>query len=459
MNQKLDVPKYNQLTPYNILVTGATGFIGSKLVKALVSNGYTITCMSRKKQENIPGTKFVQADVLEKDQLENSMKNIETAFYLLHSMEGNKKDWKDFAKREKLQAENFLNAAKKCGVKRIIYLGGLVNASLELSPHMKSRKEVGDILRSGNIPVTELRASIIIGAQGGSYTMLRYLVERLRVMVCPSWVKSLAQPIAVDDVVNYLVGCLSVKETKGKIFDIGGPEKLSYEAIMRLYAAYINKNLFIIEIPFLTTRLSSYWVDLVTPVKASLARPLIDSLIHDTIVQDDSITKLIPMKLHSVLESIDIATKEINSNSPWSKTKEEKTSFVINQKILMGTLFSIAIIGSTYYWLDNRSDVYQFGWILGSFIWYLSIGFAILFVHSKTRLGYLISGIISWVTLAFWMFDNFHIAFQTSVIAQEPSLEMTIRNFIGIIVAGLGVFTSHNVFHKVREYQKKGIPI
>ena len=228
---------------------------------------------------------------------------------------------------------------------------------------------------------------------------------------------------------------------------------------MKRYASYLNKSLFIIEIPFLTTRLSSYWVDLITPVKASLARPLIDSLIHDTVVQDDSIKKLIPIKLKTVVESIDIATKEMKLNSPKTKSKEEKTSFVINQKILIYSLFVMAFIGSTYYWLDNRSDVYQSSWILGSFVWYLAIGISILFVHSKTRLGYLIAGILSWITLAFWMFDNFHVAFQTSVIAQEPSLVMTIRNFVGILVAGLGVFASHNVFHKVHEYQKKGTPL
>ena len=147
-----------------------------------------------------------------------SMGGVEVAYYLLHSMEGEKSSWQEFASRERLQAQNFLKAATKSGVKRIIYLGGLVNDSLELSPHMQSRKEVGQILASGDIPVTELRASLIIGAQGGSYAMLRYLVERLRVMVCPSWVKSLAQPIAVDDVVSYLVGCLSNEKTSGKNF-------------------------------------------------------------------------------------------------------------------------------------------------------------------------------------------------------------------------------------------------
>jgi hypothetical protein len=324
---------------------------------------------------------------------------------------------------------------------------------------MKSRKEVGEILASENIPVTELRASLIIGAQGGSYAMLRYLVERLRIMVCPSWVKSLAQPIVVDDVVDYLIGCIETPETTGKTFDIGGPEKLTYQEMMRQYAAYLNKNLFVIEIPFLTTRLSSYWVDLITPVKASLARPLIDSLVHDTVVKDDSITKLIPLKLKTVRESIDAATKEMRENPPKIKLPEQKTSFIVNQKILMCSLVALAIIGTTYYWLDDRSDVYQIGWLVGSALWFLTIGVAIFFVRQKTRLGYMIAGVLAWVTFSFWMFDNFHVAFQTSLIAEAPNLLMTIRNFVGIAVVSLVIIASHNVFHKVRQYQMKGAPV
>jgi uncharacterized protein YbjT (DUF2867 family) len=459
MKQNLENTKFIQTKLYSILVTGATGFIGSKLVEKLTQNGYSVKGMSR---QNIPDkqeVKFVKADVFNPDELQTCLEGVEIAFYLLHSMEGDKKNWKEFASREKIQAKNFLKAATMAGVKRIIYLGGLVNESLDLSPHMKSRKEVGDILSSGSIPVTQLQASLIIGAQGGSYAMLRYLVERLRVMVCPSWVKSLAQPIAIDDVIDYLVGCMEKSQTSGKIYDIGGPERLTYEELMRQYAAYLNKNLIVIEIPFLTTRLSSYWVDLITPVKASLARPLIDSLVHDTIVSDDSITKIIPLRLKSVRESIDIATNETSKQNPIIKSKEEKTNFTLNQKILLVTFIAFAICGTTYYWLDDRTDVYQPGWLMASAFWYVTIVFAFIFVKNKTRLGYLIAGLLSWVTLAFWLFDNFHIAFQSSLIADEPNLLMTVRNFIGIVIASVGVIASHNVFHKVRKYQQKGIPV
>jgi len=216
MEQMVSQSNSSHSKPFSILVTGATGFIGSRLISSLVSSGYTVKGLSRKDLPDHDGVKYVKADVFNFNELKNAMSGIDTAFYLLHSMEGDKGDWQEFATREKIQSQNFLRAATESGVKRIIYLGGLVNDSLDLSPHMRSRKEVGEILASGNIPVTEFRASIIIGAKGGSYAMLRYLVERLRVMVCPSWVKSLAQPIAVDDVVEYLTESLSKPETIGK---------------------------------------------------------------------------------------------------------------------------------------------------------------------------------------------------------------------------------------------------
>ncbi|MFB5601873.1 MAG: NAD(P)H-binding protein [Nitrosopumilus sp.] len=448
-----------QTKPYDILVTGASGFIGKKLLNQLTNSGFTVTAMSRSKYPDSEKIKRVQADAFDVDSLTKATEGITTAFYLLHSMEGSKKEWGEFANREKQQAQNFLKAATASGVKRIIYLGGLVNEGLELSKHMKSRHDVGKILASGNIPVTELRASVIVGAEGGSYAMLRYLVERLPLMVCPKWVKSQTQPIAVENVVDYLIGSMKNPETTGKILEIGGPDIMTYEQLMRLYSSILNRNLTVIQIPFLTPRLSSYWIDLVTPVKASLARPLVDSLVHDSVVKDDTAQKLIPIQLEHMTQAIQTAREEAKVFNSISKSEGEKTSYKMNQQILLITLCAMAFIGTTYYWLDDRSDVWQITWIVGSVIWYASILFAISFVRQKARLGYLIGGILAWVTLAFWLFDNFHVVFELSLVASEPSLEITIRNFIGAAIAGLAIFSSHNVFHKVRVYQARGKPV
>jgi uncharacterized protein YbjT (DUF2867 family) len=425
----------------------------------LTDSGFTVTAMSRSKYPDTETVKRVQADAFDVDSLTQATAGIETAFYLLHSMEGSKKEWAEFANREKQQAQNFLKAATDSGVKRIIYLGGLVNEGLELSKHMRSRHDVGKILASGSIPVTELRASVIVGAEGGSYAMLRYLVERLPFMVCPKWVKSQTQPIAVENVVDYLVGAMKNSETAGKILEIGGPDTMTYEQLMRLYSSILNRNLMIIQIPFLTPRLSSYWIDLVTPVKASLARPLVDSLVHDSVVKDKTGQKMIPVQLEHMTQAIQTAREEAKSFNSISKSEGEKTSYKMNQKILLITLCAMAFIGTTYYWLDDRTDVWEIPWLIGSLIWYAAILFAISFVKQKARLGYLIGGILAWVTLAFWLFDNFYVVFELSLVASEPSLEITIRNFIGAAIAGLAIFSSHNVFHKVRVYQVRGKPV
>ena len=450
---------FSQNKPYDILVTGSTGFIGKKLLEKLDETGFKVKAMSRSKYPDTENTTYVQADAFDADSLSAATEGVETAFYLLHSMEGSKKEWAEFANREKQQAQNFLKAATESGVKRIIYLGGLVNESLHLSKHMRSRHDVGKILASGSIPVTELRASVIVGAEGGSYAMLRYLVERLPLMVCPKWVKSQTQPIAVDNVVDYLIGVMKNSVTSGKILEIGGPEVMTYEQLMRLYSYILNRNLTVIQIPFLTPRLSSYWIDLVTPVKASLARPLVDSLVHDSVVKDKSIDKLVSVKLKPMTEAIAAAREESKAFKPIIKSGEEKTSYKINQKILLITLCAMAFIGTTYYWMDDRSDVWQIPWLVGSLIWYAAILFAISFVRQKARLGYLIGGLLSWVTLAFWLIDNFYVVFQLSLVASEPSLDVTIRNFIGAAIAGLAIFSSHNVFHKIRVYQAKGEPV
>jgi uncharacterized protein YbjT (DUF2867 family) len=305
-----------------ILVTGASGFIGSRLVRRLLAsssaNNYQITCMTRnaeslkdyfndKKVLNI-----VEADVSNSQQILKVMgSEFDIAFYLIHSMEGSTKGWKEFAEKDRISAENFAGIASKSGVKRIVYLSGLSHGKDEdLSEHLRSRNQVGEILKTSTAKVTIFRAAIILGQGGGSFEMLKYLVERLPIMVCPKWVLTKSQPIAVEDVVTYLVKSIDVKETEGREFEIGGPDVLTYVDMMKRYAKMINKSVRILIIPFLTPRLSSYWVDLVTPVKASLARPLIDSLKHEARVNDDSIKIMIPIQLKNFEESIKAANEK-----------------------------------------------------------------------------------------------------------------------------------------------------
>ena len=255
------------------------------------------------------------ADVNDYPQLLKAMTGVTIAFYLIHSMEGSSREWKKFSERDRRGAENFAKAATECGVDRIIYLGGLIpeengEECNKISDHMRSRKEVGDILRTSSARVTIFRAAVILGQGGGSFQMLEYLVKRLPLMVCPKWVLTKSQPISVDDVVEYLVKAIDVSDTEGRDFDIGGTEVLTYIQMMKRYAKMINKSIKIIIIPFLTPRLSSYWVDLITPVKASLARPLIDSLKHEATVKDDAIKKLIPLRLKTFEEAIKAVEEE-----------------------------------------------------------------------------------------------------------------------------------------------------
>jgi hypothetical protein len=221
--------------------------------------------------------------------------------------------------------------------------------------------------------------------------------------------------------------------------------------MMRKYAKILNKSVQVIIIPFLTPRLSSYWVDLVTPVRASLARPLIDSLKHDATVQDDSIRQVIPIQLKSFEEAVREARNEkAQVRRPNRRTIKERSTVKINSKLLMLSLLAMAAIGSTYYIMDGRPEIYHTNWIVLGTLWYMGIAFAIYFLRYGARLGALTAGILGWLTLTFWLIDNLYIVWGTSVIASSPDEAITIRNFIGAGVAALVVATSHNLFHKLR---------
>jgi uncharacterized protein YbjT (DUF2867 family) len=460
-------------TMVKVLVTGASGFIGSRVVSKILSvyishnvsnNNYKILCLTRNKEslrgryEKYNGAiEIVEADVQDYSQLVKVMNGVNIAFYLVHSMEGSSKEWKKFSQRDRLAAQNFAKAATECGVERIIYLGGLTceenregySESL-LSDHMRSRKEVGDILKTSTARVSIFRAAVILGQGGGSFQMLEYLVKRLPVMVCPKWVLTKSQPIAVDDVVEYLVRSIDVKETEGRDFDIGGTEVLTYLQMMKRYAEMLNKDIKIVIIPFLTPRLSSYWVDLITPVKASLARPLIDSLKHEATVRDEAIKKLIPLKLKTFEEAIKATEEEEQLVKRKTSERRQRTSHTLNNKLLIVSLFAMAAIGSTYYMLDARPEVFHFNWLILSGLWYLSIAFSLFFCFNGARLGAFTAGVIGWITLIFWLIDNIYTVSGKSLIATSPNLLMTLRNFIGAGIAASVVVASHNVYHKIR---------
>ena len=464
--------RYQEHHSHRILVAGGSGFIGSRLIKRLAADPHhhhlpkfrtEIVCLTRD-PKSIMGMfdkdiKLAKADVSNYQDVASVMsEGIDIAYYLVHSMEGASKDWKKFSERDRAAAMNFAKVASQYGVKRIIYLGGLIHAEDDkgdrLSEHMRSRKEVGEILQKySSSKVTIFRAAVILGQGGGSFQMLQYLVERLPLMICPRWVLTKCQPIAVNDVVEYLARCINVKETEGKTFDIGGPDILTYLDMMRKYAKVLNKSVHILIIPFLTPRLSSYWVDLVTPVRASLARPLIDSLKHDATVQDDNghrIRQLVPIQLKSFEESIQAARKEKVQIRQSNKPVKERSTLEINRKLLMLSLLAMAAVGSTYYIIDDRPEIYHSNWIILGTIWYLGIAFAVYFLRYGARLGALAAGVLGWLTFTFWLIDNLYIVAGVSVLASSPGATITIRNFIGAGIAALVVVTSHNLFHKLR---------
>lgn len=276
-----------------VLVAGATGYVGGRLIPLLVRDGWQVRCLARQPERlvgRVPdGVEVVAGDVLDPASLSRALTGVQAAFYLVHSMGASG----DFSAQDRLAAENFASAARSAGVERIVYLGGLGQDDPHLSLHLRSRHEVGERLRSGGVPVVELRASIIIGSGSLSFDMIRALVERLPVMVTPRWVSVSAQPIAIEDVLAYLCAALTVEVGQtSRIFEIGGPDVVSYGDLMREYARQRKLRRFMLAVPFLTPRLSSLWLGLVTPLYARVGRKLVDSMRHPTVVHDHAALRL-----------------------------------------------------------------------------------------------------------------------------------------------------------------------
>jgi uncharacterized protein YbjT (DUF2867 family) len=267
-----------------VLLTGATGYIGSRVLRTLEDAGVAVRCLARDAQRVDVGratTEVIKGDCLDERSLDHAMQGADQAVYLVHSMA----DGTDFAERDRVAAENFGRAAARAGVRRIVYLGGLAHYDDALSAHLKSRLETGEALRHGGVPVIEFRASIIVGARSLSFEMIRALVERLPVMICPTWVDTPTQPIAVDDVLSYLRAALDAPDETAGVFEIGGPDVVSYGGMMREYARRRGLRRVLVRVPVLTPRLSGLWLGLVTPAQARVGRELVEGLRNPTVVR------------------------------------------------------------------------------------------------------------------------------------------------------------------------------
>ncbi len=306
------------MTAPRVLLTGATGYVGGRLLAELERRGISVRCFVRRPEalrgRAAPSTALASGDALDAAAVTQALDGVAAAYYLIHSMGG-----EDFARRDREAARIFGEAAHKAGVRRIIYLGGLGEGTGQLSEHLRSRQETGEILRESGVPVVELRASIVLGSGSLSFEMVRALVERLPVMICPRWVAVEAQPIAVEDVIAYLAAALDLPAGAERIYEIGGPDRVTYGDLMREYARQRGLKRLLIPVPLLTPRLSSLWLGLVTPLYARVGRKLVDSLRNPTIVRDPAALAAFPVKPRGVREAI--ARALVNEDEAFARTR------------------------------------------------------------------------------------------------------------------------------------------
>jgi uncharacterized protein YbjT (DUF2867 family) len=289
-----------------VLVTGATGFIGRRLVRALVENGHRVKAMTRHPDDYAGPGDPVEGDVFEPDTLALPMDGVDVAVYLVHSLDDD-----DFERKDAEAARVFGVAAAAGGVRQIVYMGGLGKEDEELSPHLRSRREVERLLGAAGVPVTVLRAAIVVGAGGISWEMTRQLVKNLPAMVVPRWADTQTQPIAVDDVIRYLAGVIGVEKSFGQVYEIGGADRLTYVQMLHQAAEVINgRRVPIVTVPVLTPRLSSYWIGLVTNVDVTTAGNLIDSMSTEVLQTDYAIKDIVPGEPLSYREAVERAVLE-----------------------------------------------------------------------------------------------------------------------------------------------------
>ncbi|GMU22040.1 MAG: NAD-dependent dehydratase [Phycisphaerae bacterium] len=309
-----------------VLVTGASGYIGGRLVPRLLEAGYRLRCLAREPRKlterpwsESPNVEILRGDVADPEALRAAMEGCWAAYYLLHSMMVAGADYRE---RDRLLARGFAQAAEAAGLERIIYLGGLGETGDRLSEHLASRREIEAVLAAGSVPVTVFRAAMIVGSGSASFEILRYLVERLPIMITPRWVSTEAQPIAVRNVLHYLVACLDEPGTIGRTLDAGGPDIMTYREIMQTTAQALGlRRRLVIPVPVLTPRLSSLWIHLVTPLSHRIARPLTEGLRNRVVCRDDEARRLMPQRLLTVRESIDAALGKLGTHgveTSWS---------------------------------------------------------------------------------------------------------------------------------------------
>lgn len=305
--------------PGDILLTGATGYVGGRLLPLLNKSGRPVRCLTRRpealRDRTGPTTTIVLGDVLDGRSLAAAFVGIETAYYLVHSMG----EERDFEEQDRIAAGNFAKAAAAAGVRRIIYLGGLGNPDHELSKHLRSRQETGDVLRLHHPEVIEFRASIVIGSGSLSFEMIRSLVERLPVMICPLWVNVKAQPIAIEDLLAYLVAALDLPIHHSQVYEIGGPDQISYGGLMQEYARQRGLRRWMIPVPLLTPHLSSLWLGLVTPLYARVGRKLVESLRNPTLLSNNLASRTFDIVPRSVSEAIQRAL--VNEDHELAETR------------------------------------------------------------------------------------------------------------------------------------------
>jgi len=302
-----------------VLITGATGYIGGRLLTLLQKQGIGVRCLARRpealKDRLSATTEVVLGDVLDAPSLKSVFEGVDTAYYFVHSMGEDR----DFESQDRIAAENFARAATAAGVRRLIYLGGLGNPDEKLSKHLRSRQETGNVLRAHHSQVVEFRSSIVIGSGSLSFEMIRALVERLPIMICPRWVQVKAQPIAVEDLLEYLRAALELPQGTSQVYEIGGPDQASYGQIMQEYARQRGLKRWMIPVPLLTPYLSSLWLGLVTPLYARVGRKLVDSLRNPTLISNNLAQTVFSIRPRPFREAI--ARAIVNEDHEFAETR------------------------------------------------------------------------------------------------------------------------------------------